>query len=599
MPTLRTSSPIPAPRTTSQRRRMASLSAAVIAGALLLTSCSQVRAEPLTETAGDGKAVTAQRADSSVPQTTGRDSERPFVNRTPNGPGDGPDAQIEAPALPDRRPNVVLITTDDQADTDLAFMPLTLELLVEEGVHATNFINPHPVCCPARAEILSGEYAQNNGVQHNSGPWGGWGAYAGHERNLTGNVGSWLHSSGYSTAFVGKMLNGYGATIGKSGRQIQGWDHWNPTTRGTYNFYDTEFYNDGNPVDHDEYVADVVTDYARGYIDEFTSGENADRPFFIWASHVGPHGATVAKKTWVPPIPARRHEDMFTSEKPRSFGKPSFNESDVSDKASYTAKQKPTTKKRARFVHQRRLQSLQAIDESNAALIQALADAGELENTIVMFTSDNGFFLGEHRFLKKNYPYEENLQIPFAVRGPGLPAGTRTAEQLTMVDLTPTILARAGVLGAVRASGRTDGIDMWPVLRGEEKVNSTQLIQAGQTKKKVLKAGGWLFRGVHTGRYTYAWWYNGDEELFDNKLDPYQLDSKHDDRAYRPVLREMRKRYRMLEDCRGVQECEHQKFGPQPKPKKAALQRARGDQQRPAARRASLRGDWHYEHRVY
>ena len=139
-------------------------------------------------------------------------------------------------------------------------------------------------------------------------------------------------------------------------------------------------------------------------------------------------------------------------------------------------------------------------------------------------------------------------------------------EPITMVDLATTFLARAGALDRVRATGRTDGIDAWPVLSGRAHANPTQLIQAGSSEPMALQNDGWRFRGVRTARYTYAHWYTGEEELYDNRLDPYQLDSAHDAPRYAAVLVEMRRRTAALVGCRGVLQCKSQSFGPDPAP---------------------------------
>ena len=125
----------------------------------------------------------------------------------------------------------------------MQWMPLTRRLITEQGVEATQFISPHPLCCPARAEILTGEYAQNNGVRRNAGPYGGWQAFV-DNGNVRHQLGRWLDRAGYQTGFVGKMLNGYTVDF----TPLPGWGHWNPTVDGTYRYYGTTFYADGAPV---------------------------------------------------------------------------------------------------------------------------------------------------------------------------------------------------------------------------------------------------------------------------------------------------------------------------------------------------------------
>jgi len=464
-------------------------------------------------------------------------------------------------------PNIVLITSDDQNDDDLDHMPLTRRLLVDEGVRFTDAISPHPLCCPARAEILTGEYAQNNGVRHNSGPLGGYAAFARPRRaapgtdNLRDNLAAWLHRAGYATGFVGKTLNGYTP----ASPRMRGWDSWQPSTAGTYAYYGTRFEGDPDPHD-DDYVADVVRDKTVDLIDRWAP---RSQPFFVWASHVGPHQASTGGG-FGPPVPAQRHADLFPDAVPPSLGRRSFDEADVSDKPRAVRTERSKSTEHLVDLHRQRLRSLQAVDEANAAVIEALARTGELDHTLVVYASDNGYLLGEHRLAGKNWPYDEDLQIPMVVRGPGVPAGRTSDATATPVDLAPTFLDYARTLPVVRRSGRTDGLSLRGALHGRPMPDDTTLIQAGSADAGPLRAGGWLWRGVRTPRYTWVRWWDGTEELYDRVRDRYELrnlvarDATLRDRRYRAVRAELRRRYAALADCRGPAACEGRRFGPAP-----------------------------------
>lgn len=479
-------------------------------------------------------------------------------------------APAPAPRRPlragENRPNIVLITSDDQNVGDLRYMPKTRSLFAETGVEVSGFISPHPLCCPARAEILTGEYAQNNGVRHNRGPYGGYAAYARKRANMSGNIGAWLKRAGYRTAMVGKMLNGYT----KSSPRPRGWDHWNPTTTGTYAYVGTTFENDGRPHRTGRYVADAVTRYTNSYIREFTAATKPRRPFFIWASHVGPHHAIPVRPGHAGPVPARRHAGLLAGAVNPAASSPSYLEVDRSDKPTEVQTSYAGDAADLDRLAQLRGETVMSLDDSVASIIDRLDDAGVLDNTIVVYTSDNGFLMGEHDLLTKNFAYEEVLRVPFLVRGPGLPGGSVSTAPITTVDLASTFLARARVLAEVRAAGRTDGIDFWPILKGRQQANPTQLIQAGADDPAALAALGWWWRGVRTGRYTYAGWHSGQEELYDNLVDPHQLTSVHDDPRYAAVLAELRARTAALVGCDGSQECKKQDFGPEPLPSPAA-----------------------------
>jgi N-acetylglucosamine-6-sulfatase len=176
------------------------------------------------------------------------------------------------------RPNILLITTDDQTLSDLRQMPKTRKLLGRQGVTFPNALSPHPICCPARAAILTGQYAQNNGVRSNQGKY----AFAGLKRRTTLPV--WLKRAGYRTAFTGKYLNGYGT----QGRPQPGWSWFDPTIVGQYNYNDYQMYRNGKPRSyHGLHNVDYINGEVQRLVREWSPGT---KPFFIWASHVAPHG---------------------------------------------------------------------------------------------------------------------------------------------------------------------------------------------------------------------------------------------------------------------------------------------------------------------
>lgn len=468
----------------------------------------------------------------------------------------------DVPGDAGERPNLLLITTDDQTDDELDWMPRTQEVFAE-GTEFVDGIASHPLCCPARAEILTGEYAQNTGVRHNDGPHGGYRAFM--DNTGGDHLGVWLQHAGYTTAFIGKSLN---ENVG-DGRVMPGWDWWDPSMQGTYAYFSTTFHNNGDPQTFDEtHSSDVVRDKTIERIEEYAED---DKPFFIWASHVAPHDGSDFNGNWGGPAAAERHAGLFQDEQLPAGGEESFNEVDLSDKPG----QVRLTARNARSLEEQtqrfreRIRSLQAVDEANAAMIEALDAAGELDNTLVVFVSDNGFQLGEHGLYGKNYPYEESLQIPFLLRGPGVPAGEVTRQAARLVDIAPTFLDAAGVLEEVRASGRTDGTSLLDVLAGTKAPN-TSLIQAGTANAEALEQFGWRWRGVRTSRYTWVRWFNGRQELYDRKRDPLQLnnligrDGRVLDRAYRRVRVELRERYEALAECKGAEECQRV-FPPTPR----------------------------------
>ena len=480
-------------------------------------------------------------------------------------------AAAPAVAAKQRRPNIVLITTDDQTDTDMSAMPRTRRQLADKGVDFVRAISPHPLCCPARASLLTGQYAHNNGVEHNDGPYGGWDRFRSFEEgvHLRRNLGTYLQDAGYTTGFIGKMLNGYAADR----RRPRGWDLWDPTLGRTYAFVDTDFENDGDPETPKGYIADVMADRADRFL---RRASERGRPFFLWASHVAPHDGTVNGRFIGEPIPAPRHRDLHRKAKPPSLKRSSFNEEDVSDKPRYL-RRRTASRKDMTHLHRQRLRSLAAVDEANAAMLRRLKKLGELEDTLVVFTSDNGFLLGEHRLRGKNFPYEENLQVPLLVRGPGLDRGVRSTAPASIVDLPATFLDAAGVWETASQRRRVDGASLLPAARGAEStgLSGTALVQAGTSLAAARKKGhGWLFRGVRTARYTYVRHHTGEVELYDRDVDPHQVRNlvhvgsgklTRRGKEYADVLAELKRRLRALDDCRGSKQCE-KAFGPTPDP---------------------------------
>lgn len=438
-----------------------------------------------------------------------------------------------APAADATRPNIVFITTDDQRADDMRWMPFTQRLLGGSGITFENGLSPHPLCCPARAEFVSGQYGQNNGVHHNKGEHGGYAAL----RDRGNTIGRWLDAAGYQTAMVGKYMNGYQPDKASQ----RGWDHWNPSIRGVYSFTNTLFYNDGETRRHIEHVDDVVTSYAADYIREFSE---SSEPFFVWASNLAPHDAFSQGESSTP-LAAPRHTGTMTGIDAPSLQADSFDLRVVDGPGKY----RDTGFEAAiRERHVKRVESLQAVDEGVRTIVRTLKRTGEWDHTYVVFTSDNGFMLGEHGLTSKNYIFEEALKVPMIVRVPGQRGGTSSLVPVTSVDLAPTIADLAG------ATPRrvVDGVSFAPLLAGAPSAwRDTQLIQTGTAARS--PEPGWDTRGVRTDRYTYGRSARtGQEQLYDRQVDPFQMVNLALWEEYHPVLEELRRRTAILKECAGV-----------------------------------------------
>lgn len=445
-----------------------------------------------------------------------------------------------------RAPNIVVITTDDQNADELRWMPRTRALLADAGMTFTHALSPHPLCCPARAELLTGQYAQNNGVQHNHGPRGGFPALRDQP-----TLPAWLQRAGYRTVMVGKYLNGYDASAGRQ----PGWTVWNPMVTGIYNYEGTAFLRGGRPRTPAGYSVDVVGDLTDHWIRRLAGGR---RPFFVWSSQVAPHDRA-ATTGWLPPTwPRREDGDPTATRAGRStpaLGKPSYGRPSAFARRTCECLTASWSRQSIRAAEAARVRALRAVDDAVASTVQTLRRAGVLDTTWIFFSSDNGVLLGEHGLVGKNVLYDEALHVPLLVRGPGVRPGSRSAMAVTWADLAPTIAAIAGLRPLVRV----DGASFLPLLRGRPAHwRDTQLVQTGR-----WGGDGWAYRGVRTRRYTLAVQQStGRVVLFDRRRDPFELVDQSAQSAYAAVRSELLRRTRLLVDCAGAS-C-RRSFGPLP-----------------------------------
>jgi arylsulfatase A-like enzyme len=377
-----------------------------------------------------------------------------------------PSAQARASASR-RRPNIVFVLTDDLDSGSLELMPKTLALVGSPGATFLNSFAATPLCCPSRASLLTGQYAHNHGILTNGG--GARSCFEdfrdrGSERAA---LPSWLKAAGYRTGFVGKYLNRYpGAdAAANDGYVPPGWDDWHATfvPRGSENcpscaYYDYAINDNGEVERHGrreaDYITDVETERALGFI-RGARAAGGDAPFFLWLAYTAPHS---------PSIPAPRHQGGYADKRaPRTAA---FNEDDIDDKPNWFRSQpKLSAADIADLdgVYRSRLESLMAVDDAVESIVDALATIGELQDTYIFFTSDNGFLLGQHRFPGgKAAVYEESIRVPLLVRGPGVTAGRRPVEAALNIDLAATFAE----IAAATPTDFVDGRSLVPLFSG-------------------------------------------------------------------------------------------------------------------------------------
>ena len=452
----------------------------------------------------------------------------------------------QAAAAPPR-PNIVVLETDDQTLAEMEVLPNVKRLIGDQGVSFDNNFDSFSLCCPSRATFLTGQYSHNNGVRGNAPPEGGY-----EKLDHTNTLPVWLQGSGYYTVHLGKYLNGYGR---RNPLEIPpGWSEWHgsvdPTTYRYYNYTLNE-----NGVlttycatpDPSCYQTDVYRDKAN----EIIRRRAVEGPFFLWIAFLADHSGGPREpgdpRGFATPDPAPRHANRLASTPlPQP---PNFNEADVSDKPTVIRRLPPiNARQRANIQEnwQQRRETLLAVDEAVASIVETLRSTGELDNTLLVFTSDNGFFHGEHRIRNgKVRLYEESIHLPLLMRWTGnksLPRGVHRKQLTSNVDDAETILHAAG---ATARAGRTeDGISLLRYWRDDG-------LELGRDLLVDNMPGVTHFDAIRSRSFMYAEHQNGDRELYDLQKDPYELESQHANPAYDALKASLAARLHTLVGCSG------------------------------------------------
>ncbi len=484
------------------------------------------------------------------------------------------------------RPNVVVIMTDDARNDDLQFMPHVRHLIGDRGVRFTNTFSPQPLCCPARASFLTGEYSHNHHVWSHAPPYG---FQALHDSST---LPVWLQDAGYDTSFLGKYLNGYGIQRLRDGKPSlryvpPGWTSWRGSvdggeaagsqlSGGTYRYFDTTLNDNGRLTPHQGvYQTGLFGRIARQGLRE---QQSSPRPFFSWVSFVAPHhGGPVESDD---PKPVRRADgttQVFRNpaRPERVWGRfdkvirhaPGYEgEGDVSDKPFFIRDLPKLTRAEQVAVREdarQRAEALSLVDDQVAKMMRTLRQTGELDNTYVVFTSDNGYFLGEHRMRQgKILPYEPSLRVPLMIRGPGIPAGQVRTDPFTMIDFAPTILDAAGV----QAPPTVDGTSLLDVAKhGDRGWDRGILTETGPRAvgSDAEESDNFLVgrqgpsplrfsQGVRTGDYLYVEHASRERELYDLRSDPREVTNLVHRPALRDVVLRLAHELDLLRNCAGA-----------------------------------------------
>jgi N-acetylglucosamine-6-sulfatase len=434
-------------------------------------------------------------------------------------------AAADAPDPGSAPPNIVLILTDDQRWDTLWAMPTVEAELVGHGMTFANAMVANSLCCPSRAGILTGQYSHSNGVYANEGAYGGFAAF-----DDSSTIATALHTVGYRTGLLGKYLNGY---VNDQASYIPpGWDRWFAftTNKGNGDYFNYSVSDQGVLSRYGQAETDYSTDVLAGQADGFIRTTDPAQPVFLYFSTRAPHER---------PVPAPRHANAFSDLLP--WRPPSYNEADVTDKPAYIQAIPKWAKARRRREDRVRInqyRTLLAVDDAIGTILTALTETGRMDNTLIVFASDNGYLWGEHRWSVKMVPYEESIRVPLVIRyGPSAQRASVDTHLVLNIDLAPTF-AEAG--GATLT--QPDGESLVQLLAGNGTGWRTDfLVEHLQTWDTVP-----TYCAVRNEGYLYVGYGTGERELYDLAADPYQLTNVATDPGYQQILADLEARLDVL-----------------------------------------------------
>jgi len=399
------------------------------------------------------------------------------------------------------RPNFLIIVTDDQRIGSMDYMPITQSRIFDEGVTFSNGLITTPFCCPSRSSIFTGMYAHNHNVLKN---------------NIELEIETFatvLNEDDYYTGMVGKYLNSW------YGEPRPEYDYWVSFYSGQSNYKDPELNINGEWSVEAGYITYLLADRVIEFLDQ---ASRQDKPFMMYFAPNAPH---------TPTRPA--DEDMYLYDQIEITRAPSFNEEDLSDKPSSIQRKPILSESEIEELDdaiRRQLLTLVALDRKIGDILDKLDEMGELDNTVIIYLSDNGKHWGEHRLTSKSSAYEEAVRVPFALRYPTLvPEPYVESSLVANIDICPTLYDLAGI----NIPYRVDGRSLVELLGTNKKWRDHILLEAWPDR------GSWA--AIRTEEYIYIETEDDSSEFYDLKADPFQMNNLIDDPNYQSMIPQYQK----------------------------------------------------------
>ncbi len=412
-----------------------------------------------------------------------------------------------------KRPNVVFVLTDDLAWNLVRYMP-NVRKLQRRGTTFSRYFVTDSLCCPSRSSIFTGAFPHNSGIFTNTGTDGGFGTFLNRGLEQT-TYATAIQPSGYRTAMMGKYLNGY---LPKTRHVPPGWTTWNVAGNG-YPEFNYNLLQNNRIVHYGRQPADYLTDVLATKGSNFINqSADAGKPFVMELATFAPHA---------PYTPAPRDATKFPGLKaPRG---PAFDKANVNP-PSWLAGRTPLTAAQIATIDaafRKRAQAVQAVNDLIGRITATLRARGLLDNTYIVFSSDNGYHMGEHRLLPgKMTAFDSDIRVPLVVAGPGVRKGRTVSRIAENIDLNPTFAQIAGVNPSPTADGRS----LVRLLRGKRVRDWRQaaLIEhhgpdnrAGDPDRPTVRSGNpTTYEAVRLGDAVYVEYRNGEREYYNLRRDP-------------------------------------------------------------------------------